>query len=549
MKNLSNRFLNLGIAALIIASSIFYLTNCSRKKSPEEDIKIQDIPDVPRENLDQVREPAVSGSFYPDDLKELDAMIESFLKKAVEDPRRVKVDTPIHLILVPHAGYVFSGRTAAYAYAEIMGEPYDTVVLIGPPHRVAVTGASVYCGKGFRIPFGVIPVDTALAKAIVRSSDIVNDDEHPHIPEHSLEVQLPFLHKVLGTFSIVPILVMGEEKTLDRVAAAILEGIKETHTPEKRILFVISTDLSHFPNSNDALKCDSEIVKAFMTLDTGNLLKTNDEIMKWGIPNLACAMCGLDATYVGIKIANAIGADNAVLLHMSTSSDAGIPGASEERVVGYASVAVTSAHTTPGIRETSTFEPLMKEEQEFLLAVARKSLEEYLNHGSLPAIDLPQEYSDHLNEKRGVFVSIYNDSQLRGCIGFHVSKLPLYKAVQEMAVRSGFYDPRFLPLQPNELKGIRIELSVHLTSIVPIHSLDEFMVGRDGIILQKEEISATFLPHVATQQGWNKEQTLTHLCVKAGIAPDAWKDQDVKLFVYRTQIFKENGYQKFEDVM
>jgi len=416
MKNWSNRFLNLGIAALIIASSIIYLSNCSRKKSTEEEIKIQNLPEVVHENLDQVREPAVSGSFYPDDPKELDAMIENFLKKAGEDPHRVKVDTPIHLILVPHAGYVFSGGTAAYAYIEITGEPYDTVVLIGPPHRVAVAGASVYCGKGFKIPFGVIPVDTELAQAIVRSSDIVNDDEYPHIPEHSIEVQLPFLHKILGIFSIVPILVMGEEKTLDRVAAAILEGIKDTHTPEKRILFVISTDLAHFPNYKDALKCDAEIVKAFMTLDAGNLLKTNDEIMKWGIPNLACAMCGLDAAYVGIKIANAIGADKAVLLHMSTSLDAGIPGGSEERVVGYASVAVTSAHTISRTHETSTFEPLMKEEQEFLLAVARKSLEEYLNHGSLPAVDLPQEYSDHLNEKRGVFVSIYNDSQFRGCM-------------------------------------------------------------------------------------------------------------------------------------
>ena len=294
-----------------------------------------------------VRAPVVSGSFYPSDPQELRTLVHSLLQSVREDPARTILHDPVEMILVPHAGYLFSGRTQAYAYAEIAGSHYDTVVLLGSPHRVLVNGASIYCGKGFRMPWGTVPVDRELSEALVKSSDLINGEQLPHLPEHSLEVQLPFLSAAVGNFAIVPILVMGDVKTLDTVAAAIFHEVGKISI-KKKLLYVISSDLSHFPKKQDALRCDGEMMDAFLSLDAARLLRTEKEIMKRGVPNLACAMCGIDAAYVGLKIAAAIGIRKAVLLHRSVSSDAGIEGVSEERVVGYAAVALLSASPSTG---------------------------------------------------------------------------------------------------------------------------------------------------------------------------------------------------------
>ena len=518
---------------LIIPLTVLLFAPCCSKRAQSEDKKGYQEPS----RFAHVREPAVSGSFYPNDPQDLQALVHSLLHAAREDPGRTQIKDPVRMILVPHAGYVFSGRTQAYAYAELSRERYDTVLLIGSPHRVPVNGASVYCGDGFRMPWGIVPVDRELAEAIVRSSDLINGDELPHLLEHSLEVQLPFLNAVLESFSIVPILIMGDEKTLDEVADAVLRTVQEA-SPERKILYVISTDLSHFPKKGDAIRCDREMVDAFMSLDANRLLEKEYEIMKRGIPNLACTMCGIDAAYVGLKIAGAIGVRKAALLHMSVSSDAGIKGASEDRVVGYAAVALLSDSLSNTGNE---FEPLSKGEEEFLLKVARISIEEYLRNGRLPDFHVPVEYAAHLNERRGVFVTLYKgsstgESSLRGCIGCHTSDLPLLRAVELMAIRSAFQDPRFPPVRAEELKEISIEISVYLTGLIPLSSIQRFVPGRDGIILQKGSRTATFLPHVALSQGWTREQTLQNLCLKAGLAPDAWRQHGVQFFVYRTQV-------------
>jgi len=344
-------FLQVIKGLLIFILSIIFISNCSREKKPAEKDKARVLYEPQEDITSSIREPTVAGTFYPDDPGVLDKMVEHFLSSAREDKSIRKINEPIAIILVPHAGYVVSGRTAAYAYALLEGRDYDIVVLIGSPHRADVHGASVYCGCGFRIPFGVIPVDTDLARAVVSSSELITDNELPHRYEHSLEVQLPFLEKVLDDFAIVPILVMGDAKTLDHIALAIFKAVSKACGTGKSILYIVSTDLSHYPKKEDAVKCDSEILQAFLSLEGDTLLKTNDDIMKRGVYNLACAMCGLDAAYVGIKIANAAGANKAVILHRSVSSDAGIEGVSSEQVVGYASVAVTATANTRNVRD------------------------------------------------------------------------------------------------------------------------------------------------------------------------------------------------------
>jgi len=487
------------------------------------------------EKLHDVREPAVAGTFYPSEPEELEAAVDRYLMEAASDVSFESPEEEILMILVPHAGYDFSGRTASSAFVHIKDKDYDTVILIGCPHRVPVQGASVYCGNGFRIPLGTVPIDGTLANAIVESSDLITDDPGPHIQEHSLEVELPFLTRTLGDYSIVPILVSGDTQVLEIVAESIVDAVRRTRGGTEGVLFLISSDLSHYPRAEDSRVVDDEILEAFCSLDTQRLVSTNNDIMGRGIDDLACTMCGLEAAYVGIRIANMTGGNTARVVSTATSADAGIPGASDDRVVGYGSVIVTG---TPGPL-SSRFEPLQDEEGEFLLRLARETLAQYLAHERIPEPDVPPEYTEHLSQHRGVFVTLYSEGLLRGCIGRHASALPLYRAVQLMVLESALNDPRFPALTLSEVDEIRIELSVYLTHVEPISSVKEYVPGKHGIILKNGGRSATFLPHVPIEQGWDKTDALRELSRKAGLGPDDWKDRNTRFSVYETQIIGE----------
>jgi AmmeMemoRadiSam system protein B/AmmeMemoRadiSam system protein A len=488
------------------------------------------------------RPPAAAATFYPAERAQLSAMVTSLLSQARRGSAPVPGDVRIVGILVPHAGYVFSGATAAAAFQVLEGRQYDTVILLGPPHTMAVRGASVYCGTAFRTPLGTVPVDTTLARAIVRASPALNDDPAPHAAEHSLEVELPFLQTVLEKARIVPILVMGDPRTLDSVAGAIIDAITKSSAGFSRVLLVISTDLAHYPGAVDAKASDEEILAAFASLDHQKLIAVDRKIMERKVANLACTMCGLDAAYVGLQVARAAGASTARILDMRTSADAGIAGAGRESVVGYGSVVLTG----PAGSEATFLAPLTDDEQAFLLRIARSSIEQYLKTGKPGSFTLPAG-SAHLRERRGCFVTLYErdreapgtEATLRGCIGMLTSDIPLVELVPRMALASAFEDPRFPPVRQDELADLSIEISVYRTGVEPIASADDFEVGEEGIILRLGSAEATFLPQVATEQGWSRTATLENLCRKAGLERNAWKRPDARLFVYRTQVFQE----------
>jgi AmmeMemoRadiSam system protein B/AmmeMemoRadiSam system protein A len=489
------------------------------------------------------RPPAAAGSFYPAEPAQLRAMVTGFLAHARQDSAQAPGDQRVVGILVPHAGYVFSGPTAAAAFKMLEGRQYDRVILLGPPHTMAVRGASVYCGLAFQTPLGNVPVDTTLARAIVHASPVMNDDPAPHAAEHSLEVELPFLQTVLENARIVPILVMGDSGTLDSVAKAIIDAVGKSSGGFSRTLLVVSSDLAHYPGAADAQAIDKEILAAFASLDAQKLLAVDRKIMGRNVANLACTMCGLDAAYVGLQVARAAGASAAQILDTRTSADAGVEGAGKESVVGYGSVVLTG----PAGPAASLMAPLTDNEQAFLLRIARSSIEQYLKTRK-PGSFTPPAGSAHLLEKRGCFVTLYEHggqgagtagATLRGCIGMLSSDLPLVQLVSQMAVASAFEDPRFPPVSQAELANLSIEVSVYRTGIEPIASADDFKVGEEGIILRLGSAEATFLPQVATEQGWDRTATLENLSLKAGLDKDAWKQPDAKFFVYRTQVFKE----------
>ncbi len=181
------------------------------------------------------------------------------------------------------------------------------------------------------------------------------------------------------------------------------------------------------------------------------------------------------------------------------------------------------------------FKVLNEKVQKELLRIARASIESYVKEGKTAEFQVKEPV---FQEKRGVFVTIYTDGGLRGCIGRHESDLPLYQTVAQMAVSAACRDPRFPPLRSEELDRIKIKVSVYLMSPTEIKSIDEFEVGKHGIIIEKAGASATYLPEVAEEQGWTKEETLSSLCQKAGLPPDAWRE-GTKFYIYATQVFGE----------
>ncbi len=461
-----------------------------------------------------VRQPAVAGSFYPARASELRDMMKGFL----EQVKPVELDGELVALVVPHAGFVFSGQVAAYSYKQLQGREFDTIILIGDSHRARFAGVSIGNYSAYRTPLGDVPVDKALVERLIKESEEIDFHPQAHKGEHSLEVQLPFLQTVLKEFKIVPI-IMGE-RSLE--TCKILGDALIKHTKGKNILFIASTDLSHFHPYHKAVEIDKRAISAMERLD-GRLLFQ-------GLEDNEYELCGGAATVTTMLVAKKLGAEKAQLLKYANSGDVSL--GDKFRVVGYAAMAITTQQRPSRIE---TFQPLNEEVQKKLLKFARQAIQGYAVTSATPKFE-PEDYTV-LNEKRGVFVTIYKDGRLRGCIGTHEPDMPLYQLVPKVAIDAAFFDRRFAPLTREEIKDIKIELSVYLSPLVKIDDVGQYQVGEHGIIMRKGRRGATFLPKVPVEQGWDREETLEQLCRKAGLAPGAWKDKDVEFYIYSTQVF------------
>ncbi len=206
----------------------------------------------------KTRYPAVSGAFYPAEPQELLRQVENYLRCAVN---HTLTPEPPKMLIVPHAGYMYSGQIAADAYAHLKewNQQIDRVILLGPSHRVPVNGMAVTESDCFATPLGEIPIDTE-AIASIQSMPSVFQSEEPHLLEHSLEVQLPFLQILLNSFDLIPVVV---GRCTDQQIATMLKALWAPKT-----LLVVSTDLSHFLYDDDAKRIDSQTVQSILTKHT-----------------------------------------------------------------------------------------------------------------------------------------------------------------------------------------------------------------------------------------------------------------------------------------
>ncbi len=378
-------------------------------------------------------------------------------------------------------------------------------------------GVSVGDYDSYRTPLGEIKIDKDMVKALKSSRSDIHTYKGAHALEHCLEVQLPFLQQALGDFKIVTLL-MGEEsiKTSSWLGKAIAESAKG-----KKVLIIASTDLSHYHPYDMAVSMDKETIDQILRLDSASFLIASAEGK--------CESCGAGATAATIVAAKQLGANKAKLLKYENSGDTA---GDKSSVVGYAAIAIYKGENNHLLEE---FAPLDEAQQKKLLEIARQSIEGYVKEGRVPEFRVDDPV---LLEKRGVFVTIFEDGDLRGCIGTHTSDMPLYRTVSDMAVESACRDPRFAPLRKDELDRINIKVSVYLMEPTKIEGPEQIVLGEHGIIFKKGLRSSTFLPEVAVEQGWDKEATLRHLAMKAGLPADAYKS-GAEFYVYKTQVFGE----------
>ncbi|MGA2467271.1 MAG: AmmeMemoRadiSam system protein B [Thermodesulfobacteriota bacterium] len=474
------------------------------------------------QNRSEDRQPAVAGQFYPGRPDELKRTLDELFSKAVAPRGLPNVIT----IIVPHAGYVYSGEVAASGFNQIdPNKQYDNIFVLGPSHHVGFEGASVYCSGNFITPLGTVEVNRKLGEELTKKNPMFTQRMDAHAYEHSVEVEIPFLqHHLKKHFRIVPI-VLGANRpeTCRKIGETLRPYLNEKN------LFVISTDFSHYPKYEDAVKVDKATAEAIVSNSPENLMKTIRRYEESGMPNLATSLCGVSGVLTLLYMTSPSTDVTYYPIQYKNSGDA--PSGGKEHVVGYYAIAVTKQAKLG----KASFE-LDSKEKTALLAITRRAVERYIRTRSVPEVD-PATLSDTLKTPCGAFVTLNKRGMLRGCIGRFDTSEPLYKVVQEMAVASATQDYRFKPVEESEIKDLEIEISV-LTPMRKISSIAEFQLGKHGIYIRKGSRSGTFLPQVAQETGWTKEEFLGHCAQdKAGIGWEGWKDAE--LYVYEALVFGE----------
>ena len=456
------------------------------------------------------REPSVSGTFYPYNSRELGAVIKGFIDNA----SNIDIEGKIAGLICPHAGYTFSGQTAGSAFSYLFGKTYKTVVVIAPSHHAYFDGISVQLEGQFSTPLGDIEIDRRVTKKLGQVLNSVKWVESADRPEHSVEVEVPFLQYLLKDFKLVPILMGNQSMQMVKKLANALISISD-----ENFLFVASSDLYH---GNDYDECIRKVRSAV------DLIKEFD----WqGFHSLATAetdiACGYGPITTVMLTCKGLGATDIELTGITNSGDITGVRSPDRYVVGYSSFVIYQGKNR-----------LAQDDKERLLEIARKSIENATSGNPLPDVE---SVSPLLRKKRGAFVTIKKGGRLRGCIGsIHPAK-PLFETVNEMAREAAISDPRFQKLTTEELREIEIEISV-LSPLKKIRDIEEIRVGSHGLYIMQGYYSGLLLPQVAQEYGWDRETFLKQVSIKAGLKENGWKESD--LYIFSAEVFGEDIIKK-----
>ena len=478
-----------------------------------------------------MRVPRIAGSWYSNSAKEILDQVET------KKPTGPTLDHPAALI-VPHAGYAYSGGVAARAFARLPTNAYDRVIILAPSHRVAMRRSfSVEPAVDVATPFGRLKFSQPLHDrlAALPGARFV---EAAHPFEHAVDIELPLVRHYLPDCEVAAAIV-GQ---WDCASAADVQALTDFAAAFRRLLdprtlVVISSDFTHYGRDFDYVPFSDDVRTRLPALDKAMFekLSANDNrVWAEALHETGATICG--ASCLHLLLAALPESARFERLEYATSGDRT---GDWTHVVGYTSGAVFADWAEP-LKSLAAPLPapgeLSAAAGRILLEIAEHSLKAaLLGEERAGTLDIPPDIRRELQRPSGAFVTLTEHGQLRGCIGQIVSDRPVLDTVREMAVSAGLHDPRFMPVRTNELSAIRYEVSV-LTEPTPVKGHGDIVIGRDGVILSKRGRRAVFLPQVAPEQGWDVPTMLMHLSLKAGLAADDWKS-GAAFETFRAQVF------------
>lgn len=490
---------------------------CAFSNGIAQDIPVQDLP-APIN-----RQAKFAGSFYPAQRSALESQLRTLFSQALP----IEASGTVQTLIVPHAGYEYSGIVAASGYKCIPADAhYDNIFIIATSHREQFDGVSVYSVGNYITPLGEARVNREIAQSLTDGNPSIIFNPRAHDREHSIEVQIPYLQYHLKELPPIVPLVMGSSSISG--ARDLATALLPWFTPEN--LFIISSEFSQYTSYEDAKKVDKFTGDAILKKDPEKFYKSLVNSSKMATPNLSTPSYGWSSIMTMLYMASRV--ENLelspVLYRNSGDSKLG----DKQGVVGYWAITGSEQQAKEQTLRLNGKEKLQ------LLQIAHSALESYINTGELPSLD-PGTLSPALKEPAGAFVSLYMGGRLRGRIGNFSPSDPLYAVVEGMTIAAATLDDRFVPVEEPELKYIEIEISV-LTPLRKISSINEFELGKHGIYMKKGGQSGTFLPHVAEDSGWTAEEFLGHCARdKAEIGWDGWKEAE--LYVYEAIVFGEQN--------
>lgn len=462
----------------------------------------------------------LAGQWYPADSDELRAELNAFLPAITQDD-------DIIALIAPHAGYRFSGRVAASAYARLNPKRYKRVVILAPAHHEALTDSfSLPDADAIQTPLGVAQFD-ATACNTLRASPF-HCASPSHREEHSHQIQVPFLQLIFGeALRLVPVLI-GQIAPGKRQALA--EALKTILTPGS--LLVISTDFTHYGPSFGYLPFSDSVPERIAALDEAiysALAKHDAAGLESRLEETKATICGREA----LLLLPLLLSENTCFEKTDYETSGSLLG-NYAHSVSYLSAVV---HTVPESCGTCGGSGLSTKEKKELLVWARSALESAVARNKLP--EKPPHLTPGMEKKSGAFITLHTRTHaLRGCIGEILPMRPLWKVIRDRTRSAALEDPRFPPVSPREVPELTIEISL-LTAPAAIDTPEAIILGQHGVIFSKGHHSAVFLPQVAIEQDWSREQLLTHLARKAGLPDDAWRAPDARFEVFETDIFGE----------
>lgn len=508
-----------GIA--ILSGGILWLANYEKQERADQSASMLEKSQTKEKSL---RQPAVAGQFYPGDKQELTEMINQFLGK-VSLP---EISGSVRALIVPHAGYVYSGQVAAYGFKGLENQSIKTIILIGSSHNYHLDKAIIDGSDAWQTVLGQVDLAIDLRDKLVKESSLLFEiDSEPHQSEHSLEVELPFLQTVLNDFKLLPVLIGHHltEDELNEISQALVKHFDE------QTLLIASSDMSHYPAYEQANQADQKVIEAILTGQTSEVRKAINQLEKENIANLSTSLCAQAAVEVVMKVAQLINVSEIKLLKYANSGD--VPVGDKSEVVGYSAISFSGGLLS---RPAQSDVMLNETQRKTLLEIAKTSVEKYVQQGQWP--DFPVD-DPLLNEKLGAFVTLKKNGQLRGCIGQFEPDIPLYQVVSQMAVAAATQDVRFQPIQVSELADLEYEVSV-LSPLKQIADWQEIELGQHGVQVRQGSRSGVFLPQVATENNWDLDKFMGELCSqKAGLPWDCWKNGEVDLYVFTAEVFAE----------